>query len=106
MEIAAGLIKLKPNTTDRVTTWRRTIESRRAEALATLEDEGVAIESWFQIDIDGEPHLLWYMRAESLERVWQVAQKSTHDIDAFHFQTMSEITAKQIQADAVLDLNT
>ena len=73
MEIAAGLIKLRVDSRDKVEEWRNTIEAKRNEALQTLRDEGVSIESWFKAEIEGEPYLLWYMRAESIERVWDIA---------------------------------
>ncbi len=104
MQTAAGLVKLKPESAERVENWRRAIAARRTEALATLADEGVEIESWFQVEIAGEPYLLWYLRAESIERVWQVARRSRHDIDRYHFQTMAEIAETQIDAMPLLDL--
>ena len=47
MEIASGLIKLKPDSDEKVEEWRETVSSRLDEAIATLKDEGVEIESWF-----------------------------------------------------------
>ena len=105
METAAGLIKLKPNTGETVEQWRSTIEARRAEALQTLRDEGVSIESWFQLEIAGEPYLLWYMRADSIAQVWEIAAKSQYDIDAYHFQIMSSITQCQIEATPIVDMS-
>ncbi len=105
MEIAAGLIRLNANSGGLVEDWRKTIEARRAEALQTLRDEGVSVESWFQLEIDGAPYLLWYMRAESIQRVWETAGRSTHELDAYHFETMSEITHSQIDAVPLLDLS-
>jgi len=45
------------------------------------------------------------MRAESITTAWDVAMKSKHDIDAYHFRVMSDITAQngEIQAKPVLD---
>lgn len=105
MEAAAGLIKLKPNVKEDVEDWSNTIKARRDEALQTLRDEGVAVESWFQVEIEGAPYLLWYMRADSIERVWEVAAKSDHEIDAYHFDIMSKITQSQIQAIPILDMS-
>ncbi len=94
MDIAAGLIKLKPGSGPSVEAWRDMLQQRREEAVATLVDEGVEIESWFEISIDGEDYLLWYMRAHSIEKVWEVASCSQHEIDAYHFSTMRRITAE------------
>ena len=105
MEAAAGLIKLHPNTDELVEEWRDTLEARRAEALQTLLDEGVSVESWFQVEIAGEPYLLWYMRAKSIQQVWEIASQSNHDIDAYHFKIMSEVTQSHIEACPLLDMS-
>ncbi len=47
MEIASGLVRLKPGTVEKVEDWQKTISSRLEEAIVTLKDEGVEIESWF-----------------------------------------------------------
>jgi Family of unknown function (DUF6176) len=69
MEVAAGLIKLNPDSNSKVEEWRDTMTSRIDEALATLVHEGAEIESWFRINIEGQDYLLWYMRAESMKKV-------------------------------------
>lgn len=107
MEAAAGLIKLKPNSEATVANWKTVLQARKEEALATLRDEGVQVESWFEVDIAGEQYLLWYMRAESIAQAWQVAMASKHDIDAYHFQVMADITAPdgEITAKPILDFH-
>jgi hypothetical protein len=77
MEVAAGLIKLNPNSKSKVDEWRDTMESRMEEALATLVHEGAEIESWFRVKIDGQDYLLWYMRAESMQKVFEVSRHSS-----------------------------
>jgi hypothetical protein len=44
MEVAAGLIKLNPDSESKVDEWRDTMKSRMDEALATLVHEGAQIE--------------------------------------------------------------
>ena len=73
METAAGLIKLKSSAKEHVEDWCNTMKKRRDEALQTLRDEGVVVESWCQVEIEGAPYLLWYMRADSIDRVWEIA---------------------------------
>lgn len=105
METAAGLIKLKSETKSIVEDWKATLRERADEVIATLKNEGVEIESWFEVEINSESFLLWYMRAESIAKVWEVAMKSKHDIDAYHFKVMEEITALngEVQAKPILD---
>jgi hypothetical protein len=106
MEIASGLIKLKPGSGEKVEEWHKTITSRIEEAAATLQDEGVEIESWFKIEIDGQDFLLWYMRAESIKRAFEISQTLKHPIDKFHYELMAEImeTNGNILAQPILDL--
>lgn len=106
METVAGLIKLKPGTEPTVRAWRETLEQRQDEALQTLRDEGIAIESWFQMEIGGEQYLLWYIRAESIARAREIAGRSTHAVDEYHFDVMSRITDRRIDASLLLHLTT
>ena len=84
MEVVAQLIKLKSGSRDRVREWAATINSRRDEALATLADEGVAIESWFTVTLDDGDYLLSYMRTEDVARSQAAVKESLHAIDAYH----------------------
>ena len=106
MEYASGLIKLKPGTEDKVEEWRSTIASRLNEAAATLRDEEVQIESWFKIELNGEKYLLWYLRAKSIRRVFEVSMQLKHPIDKFHYELMAEITSENgnILAEPLIDI--
>jgi hypothetical protein len=107
METASGLIKLKPNSNEKVELWRNTLSDRLQESLATLRDEGVEIESWFSVVIEGRDYLLWYMRAESIQKAFEVSQTYKHPTDQFHYQIMAQITAQNgsIIAQPLLDLS-
>lgn len=104
MEIAAGLIKARPGSADTVKTWAEMISSHMEEALLTLKDEGVEIESWFELEIEGETYLLWYMRAESIAKVWEAFEQSKHEIDQFHLESMTAISEATIPTKPLLDL--
>ena len=104
MESAAGLIKLKPGSDTDLGEWRDTLLARRDEVLKTLEDEGVALESWFEIEIGGEPYLLWFMHAKSIEKAIETFVNSKHEIDAFHLEKMSKLAESQIKAVSLIDL--
>jgi len=104
VEFASGLIRLKPGSDVKVEEWRSTIASRLEEAAATLKDEDVQVESWFTIEIQGEKYLLWYLRAKSIKRVFEVSQKLKHPIDRFHYELMAGITAANIFAVPLIDI--
>jgi hypothetical protein len=94
MEIASGLIKLKPGSDSKVKEWHQTMTDRLDEALATLTHEGIEIESWFRVSIKGDDYLLWYMRGESIAKAFELAQTFKHPIDKYHFELMESITAE------------
>jgi hypothetical protein len=84
METRAFIIKLKPNSYDRVRAWAEEIMRRKDEALETLRDEGVLLECFFLDRRDDGDDLVSIMTAEDFERSHAVARESTHGIDAFH----------------------
>ena len=104
MESAAGLIKLKPGYAEDLDEWRKTLIARRDEVLQSLRDEGVILESWFQIEIGEEPYLLWFMHAESIAKAREVFANSKHKIDAYHLEKLSKIADSQIEGSLLVDL--
>ncbi len=54
MEKIAVVIELKPNSLDTVRQWAQTLNERIDEAVATLKDEGVQLESWFHLELEGK----------------------------------------------------
>jgi Family of unknown function (DUF6176) len=106
LDVVAALIKLKPNSQDRVREWAETINRRKDEALATLSDEGVVMESWFQVKVEGQDYLLCFMRSESIEHARQAGKTSQHAIDAYHkqFQAETWVAGTNISATLLVDL--
>jgi hypothetical protein len=86
MDVVANIIELRPNSLDLVEEWAKTLRDRAEEAIATLQNEGVRIESWFHLSLDGKDYLLCYMRAKSMKKAQEVVQSSSHAIDAYHQQ--------------------
>lgn len=92
-------VRLKPDSLPRVYEWARELTARRDEVLATLVDEGVRIESVF---LDGES-LVYYMRAESIDRSREVYARSTHAIDAYHQRFKDETFDEQTSLQLLVD---
>ncbi len=86
MDIVARLIELKPDSSERVETWANYIREHRAQAVATLRNEGVQVESWFELTLEGKHYLLCYMRSDSMSKAEAVAAQSTSAVDTFHQQ--------------------
>lgn len=108
METASGLILLKPDSGKKLEEWQQTLAGRLDEVLTALRDEGVEIETWFTITVEKQTYLLWYMRAESIEKAFEIFQASTHPIDKYHFEVMTEIMVEDghILAEPLLDMST
>ncbi len=84
METRCVRVKIKPGSLDAVREWARTINSRREEAVATLRNELVQIESVFlELAADGD-FLIYYMRGLDLTASQKAAGVSEHAIDAYH----------------------
>ena len=77
-------IKLKPNSLEKVREWAKTLNERKGEALVTLRDESVILETVF-LDQSGDGDFLIYlMKAESFEKAREAVQKSIHSIVKYH----------------------
>lgn len=104
MKVKCVRVKLKPGCLERVRAWATEINSRSDEALATLRDEGITIESAFlEIAADGE-YLIYYLRSEDFERAREVTLHSTHPIDAFHRRFKDECWAERQPLETLIDL--
>lgn len=86
VDVFARLIRLKPNSRERVKEWANEIASRRGEALETLKQEGVNVESYHLMTLEDVDYLLLYMRSQNLDQAGQTGSESESEIDAIHQQ--------------------
>lgn len=84
METRCARIKLKPGSLDDVRAWAAELNARRDEVIATLRDEGVAVESAFLERTPEGDFLVYYMRVRSHEQARAAFERSQHAIDAYH----------------------
>ncbi|WP_415381363.1 DUF6176 family protein [Halosimplex sp. TS25] len=82
---------VKPDKVDRLKEWMAEVRDRSDEVVETLRDEGMKTESAFLERTDDGPHLVYYMEAEDIERVWDQFEDSDHDIDEEHKEVMREV---------------
>ena len=104
MDVGAALIKLKPNSLSNVEAWKKELQDRKEEAIETLKAEGVFVESWFYIELDGQDYLLAYMRANDIAHAQKVAKLSPFDIDKIH-KKFKENWEKGYPAKLLIDLD-
>lgn len=97
-------IRLKAGSIERVREWALTLNQRKDEALETLRNEGVAIESVF---LDRRPdgdYLIYYMKADDFKKVKEVHANSKLPIDVYHKQFKQETIEEQKVLELLVDL--
>jgi L-rhamnose mutarotase len=99
VETVCVRVRLEPGALARVREWAAELNARRDEVLATLRDEGVRVESVF---LDGET-LVYYLKADSVERAREIYAQSEHAIDAYHRQFKDETFAEQTSLELLVD---
>lgn len=103
MDVGAVLIKLKPDVLGQVKQWQNEINARKDEAIETLQAEGVKVESWFHLQLEGSDYLLAYMRAQDIAKAQEIGRQSQFPIDQMHKQFKGN-WAKVIPAQLLVDL--
>lgn len=84
MDVSAVVIKLKEGAMSNVEPWKNEMLNRKDEAIQTLKAEGVTLESWFHLELEGQNYLIAYMRANDLSHAREVVKTSPFEIDKIH----------------------
>lgn len=105
MDVNCMVIELKPGSKARVEAWADFILSNRDDALLTLKNESVTLESFFFVEIESKDYLVGYMRAQSMETAHNVVKESLSEIDAYHKQFQKDCWVKGIKAEPVIELS-
>lgn len=98
-------IKLKPNSLEKVREWAKTLNERKDEALATLRDESVILETVFLDQNSEGDFLIYVMKAESFEGAKEAVKKSVHAIDEYHQNFKKECWLGGEKLEMLLDLD-
>ena len=98
-------IRLKPNSIEKAREWAQTIKARKEEALATLRDESVILETVFLDRTAEGDFLIYLMKAESFEKAKEAVQSSPHAIDAYHQNFKRECWADGKRLELLVDLD-
>ena len=94
--IKLAIRKVKPGEERHLRDWLTQLNSRRAEVLATFEQEGVRHEQAFLVHVVDGPFLIYAVEASDHERAAAAYAQSTLPIDLEHKRIM-----KQVLGDAV-----
>lgn len=104
METSCVVIELKKNSLGRVREWAAFINTHREEALATLKNEGVTIESFFLVKLEDKDYLIGFMRAKSMEKAHEAVKQSLSEIDAYHQQFKKDTWLNGYRGELLVDL--
>ena len=105
LETRCFKIKLKPGSIERAREWAQTINRRRDEALATLRDETIVIESVFLDRTHHGDFLIIYTKAVSFARSAEAVQNTTHAIDEYHRRFKRETWNERGELELLVDLD-
>lgn len=83
--------KIEEGKMARLKEWMAEIRDREDEAIATLENEGMHSETAFIEQTDDGDYLIYYMKADDIDGVFEAFEQSSHDIDIEHQQVMKEV---------------
>jgi len=98
--------EVKPEHLDLFRDWMGQLNGpRRAEALATLDDEGCSHEIVVLIEGPDGPLVIYAMEVESIERSRNAADNSTHPIDAEHRAILDRAIGDRPPLERILDLH-
>lgn len=104
-EVRCVKIKLKPESLPRVREWATYINTHRDEALMTLEDESILLESFFLDSSGVGDYLIGYIRAGSLAQAAGAVERSTHELDAYHKAFQKDTWASGRALELLVDLS-
>jgi hypothetical protein len=79
--------------TERLREWAEEVQRRSDEAVETLRDEGMHSETAFVEHTDDGDYLVYYMKADDIEAVYEAFEDSTHDIDEDHKRVLADVLA-------------
>jgi len=98
------MIKLKPNSLEKVQEWAKTMNDRKSEAMQTIINEGIEIESVFLAKVGMDDYLIYYIRTQDWEKAAKVTRESLMEIDAIHQEFKKECWESVKPVDILLDL--
>lgn len=83
--------KIEEGKTERLKEWIAEIRDRKEEAIQTLKNEGMHSETAFIEHTDDGDYLVYYMRADDIDEVFEAFRASSHEIDIEHKEVMRDV---------------
>ena len=91
VDVVLSKQKLADGKTERLREWADEVRNRSDEAVETLRDEGMHSETAFVEHTDDGDFLVYYMKADDIDAVYEAAEDSSHDIDEDHERVLMDV---------------
>ncbi len=96
--------KIDPEFLDEVREWFNTLKDRLNETMETLENEKVLVESAFLDKHDNDVYLIYYLKAEDIDKAYEVFDSSTSSIDTYFKECWKKYCKGRVVLEELLDL--
>jgi hypothetical protein len=96
--------KIDPIFIDEVREWFKTLKNRLDETMETLENENVLVESAFLHKHVNEVFLIYYLKAEDIDKAYEVFDRSTSPIDIYFKECWKKYCKSRVVLEELLDL--
>jgi hypothetical protein len=90
-DVALVKQKIEDGKESRLREWMAEVREREEEALETLENEGMHSESAFVEHTDDGDFLIYYLKADDVDRALEAHEESSHELDEQHRRVMDEV---------------
>ena len=95
--------KVKPGEERNLRAWMAQLNSRRAEVLATFQQEGVRHEQALLLNLADGPVLVFAMEAPDHERAAAAYAQSTLPIDSEHKRIMKQVLGEAVPSELIYE---
>lgn len=104
-QVLCGRIKIKNGALPEVRQWFQTLNHRRAELLEAFELEGVKLESVFLEQTPEGDFLVYYMRQDDLEKVYENLARLKLPVRLFHVECWKQYCEECTVLEPLFDLS-
>jgi hypothetical protein len=103
-QILCGRIKIKEGMLNEVRQWFQTLNNRKEELLEAFASEGVELESVFLENTAEGDFLIYYMRQDDIEKVYETLARLQLPVRLFHVECWKKYCDECIVLEPLFDL--
>jgi hypothetical protein len=104
MDVVCLRQKLKDGTLPVVREWATRLKSQPEELKKLLANEKMHVESVFLEETSEGNFLIYYMRADDVNRAYEISKMSNHPIDVYHRDVLSSAIASTKKLECLIDM--